>query len=143
MARRSQSEPTQHMAKQLPQKSEFNSIFGSVVKNQAALSEGTWEKGNGGAVALKLFGGITDEHGKPLKLTEEHEQKIALAMDPKGVQMAALEEVARDCGAEIPDEVRALLERILNPAEFQQELIHAGLKKPSRKVKTKLKELVG
>ena len=137
------SQYKQNMAKTIQKPSEFNTIFGSVVKSQAALSEHTWEKGNGTAVTLKLFGQMTDEHDKPLKLSGEHEQRIALAMDAKGVQMATLEEVARECGAEIPDEVRALLERILNPAEFQQELIHAGLKKPSRKVNTKLKELVG
>ncbi len=125
------------------EKSDIAKIFGEEIKNQAGLSEHTWNKANGAAVALKLFGHLADEHGKPLRLSGEQEQRIALALDAKAIQMDTLETVAREAGAEIPEEARALLERILDPATFQQQLIGVGLKKPSRKVKTKLAELVG
>jgi len=92
------------------------------------------------AVGRDLLANLT-KNGEPIKLTEQQEWEIKLAFDAKRLQMATLARVADECGVELPKETRLFLERILDPAEFQQELIHAKLKKPSRKKRDSLTSL--
>ena len=115
-------------------------VFGQSVKARAQLNERPWSIADSAAVGRELFGHLTKD-GEPIKLSEEQDQEISLVFDAKKLQMATLERVATDCGVEIPEETRGLLERILDHAEFQQELIGAEMKNPSRKKREKLTKL--
>lgn len=128
--------------KQKTAASGIKKVFVATFKQQAQSSPGRWNSADSAVVGLKLFGQLTNSEGNPVTLQPEHEADIKSAFDAKGLQMKALEGVATACGAQIPEETRRCLERILDPGEFQQELIEAGNKKPSRKKKESLKALI-
>jgi hypothetical protein len=133
----------QNATKAENEKSEIAKLFSAAVKELAEASPSTWSAANSGALGVRLLGAVRDADGNAVELNREQQDAVHAVFDPKRLQMKEIDRIAQECNAVLDDETRELLERFLDPVKFQQDLIVAGLKKPTRPKRASLAQLVG